>query len=108
MKNWKLAFFICLIVLVVTNTSWYYYLSNTDEEITYSDDMVEKNDIIITILNELFVNKTVKYSKSDIRYLLEQKYPKAPLVEEDNRISFRGIEFKFENDSLVSIVENWW
>ncbi|WP_421774629.1 Imm58 family immunity protein [Gracilimonas sp.] len=107
MKNWKTLFFSSLVLLVVTNLFWLYKSLDYGVSLTYQEDSYEKQKQVIGILGDLIVEGAQDYSKKDVLFLLRQKYPDGFIVEEENKVIYEGIYFDFENDSLVSITENW-
>jgi len=107
MKKWKTLFFSSLVLLLVTNLFWFYETLDTGVSQTYQQDSIEKQEKVIGILSDLIIQGAKDYSKKDILFLLRQKYPDGFIVEEENKVIYREIYFEFENDSLVSITENW-
>ncbi len=107
MKKWKILFFTSLVLLVVTNLFWLYKSIDIGITQTYQGDSTEKQEEVIGILSELIIEGAKKYSQEDILFLLRQKYPDGFIVMEENKVIYYGIHFEFENDSLVSIIDNW-
>lgn len=107
MKNWKAAFFVCLALLVVSNVYLFYQLLDSGTTITYTSDTMEKKDQAIKLLGEIIVEEGKAYSQKDVLFLLRQKYEDGFIVEDSNSISYQGIEFLFENDTLVSVQDIW-
>ena len=107
MKHWKTAFFVCLILLVVSNVYLYFQLLDSGITNTYTSDTIEKQDEAIRLLGKIIVEEGKVYSQKDVLFLLRQKYPNGFIVEDSNTVSYEGIKFKFEQDSLVDVVDNW-
>lgn len=102
-SRWKSAFWVCLILLVLSNIFWYYQL--TDARVSYSYLSVTSQDRgkIIESLGKLIVKGANKYSEQDVLYLLRQANPKALIVQEANKITYEQIEFNFKDDKLVEV-----
>jgi hypothetical protein len=101
MKNWKISFFVCLAVWVLTLFAAFYIL--LDQAISYSylstsyQDKVKAN----SVLGNLIVKGSKSYNQKDFLFLLRQAYPNEFIVEEGNKISMGFNVFEFENNQLV-------
>lgn len=101
MNKWKVSFFICLALWVVTCVGAFYVLF--DQAVSYSylntsyEDRVKAN----SVLGNLIVKGSSSYSQTDFLFLLRQAYPKELIVEEGNTISMGFNVFEFENNKLV-------
>ena len=107
MRNWKTAFFICLSLLIISNVYLVYQLLDSGITITYTSDTMEKQNEVIEILGEIIVSEGNDFSKKDVLFLLRQKYPNGLLVEDSNTVSYEGVAFRFEQDTLVDVIETW-
>ncbi len=103
MNRWKTAFLVALIVAVASNVYWFVQL--VDEAVSYSylNDSFRDETNRFTALGELVVAGSSEYTQADILHLLRQADPDAFIVEERNRIHFKGIDFVFEEGSLVAV-----
>ena len=106
-KKWKSAFFVCLTFLIVSNVYLFYQLLDSGMTNTYTSDTLEKQDETIRLLGDIIVEEGKGYSQKDVLFLLRQKYQDGFIVEDSNRISYEGIEFIFQNDSLINIADVW-
>jgi hypothetical protein len=101
MNKWKVSFFVCLGLLVITFLGGAYMLF--DQAISYSyldtsyKDQVKSN----AVLGNLIVKGSKSYNQKDFLFLLRQAYPKEFIVEEGNKISMGFNVFEFENNQLV-------
>lgn len=107
MKNWKTAFFVCLVALVISNGYLSFQLLDEGITNTYKSETMEKQDEALRLLGEIIVEEGKTYTQKDILFLLRQKYEDGFIVEDSNSVSYQGIKFLFENDSLVSIQDIW-
>jgi len=106
-KNWKTAFFVCLVALVISNGYLSFQLLDEGITNTYKSETMEKQDEALRLLGEIIVEEGKTYTQKDILFLLRQKYEDGFIVEDSNSVSYQGIKFLFENDSLVSIQDIW-
>lgn len=107
MKKWKIAFILSVTVLILSNTYWLYQILDAEVTNTYNGATIESQKEIIEVLGELLIEEGKEYSQKDVLFLLRTKYPDEFIVEDRNRIVIKEIEFKFANDSLVSITSSW-
>jgi len=107
MKKWKPLFYSCLILLIVSNLFWVYKTIDAGTSMTYQGVTIQDQEQVIEILGELIIEGADNYSQKDILHILRQKYPDGFIVEEQNKIIYEGIHFKFRNDSLVEVTEDW-
>src|SRR6056297_2779823 len=107
MKKWKTLFFFSFVLLVVSNLFWIYTSLDAGVTQTYRNDSIEKQEKVINLLGEMVVEGSKKYSQQELLFLLRQKYPDGFIVEQENEVIYQGVHFEFENDSLVSVTENW-
>ena len=107
MKTWKTLFYACLLLLIITNVSWFYKGLDMGISMTYQDASMEYQNKAFGVLGELVVEGFEDKSKKDFLLLLRGKYPDGFIVEEQDKITYAQIHFEFKNDSLVEIAGNW-
>ena len=103
MNKWKIAFIVAIVLLIITNLFWLFNSLDMGITSTYQDITVDNQNKTISALGALIVKGSKDYNQKDILHLLRQADPKAFIIEEDNKISYDGVNFKFENGTLVSV-----
>ena len=103
MNKWKISFFVCLFLLVISSTILIYNtidlgISYTYLEVSY-DDQIEANKV----LGNLIVQGGKEYTQKDLLHLLRLEYPDAFIVEEEQKILMGPNSFEFENNKLVRV-----
>lgn len=103
MANWKIAFFISIITLVISNIFWLY--TTVDHSVSYGYQNVSLREQMKTseILSSLIIKGSQQYSKKDILYILRKQNENAFIVEEENIIIINSIRFLFKNNKLIKI-----
>ncbi len=103
MKKWKIAFFLTLLLLVISNGYW--FVSFVDAAISYSylnDSLIFQSDKY-GALGSVVVAGSRDYSKADMLHLLRQAKKNAFIVEEERMIVFENVEFVFADDRLIEV-----
>ena len=103
MNKWKVAFFVMLTTLILSNGFW--VCSAIDSGISYTYQQASLDDIgeANKFLGELIVKGGKEYNQKDILHLIRQSYPNAFIVEEDNLIKINYVTFEFKNNKLVGV-----
>ena len=103
MNKWKIAFWLCLSVLVVSNIYWIYQRIDSGVSFTYLTQSYEDRGRVIESLTDLVVQGAQPYSKQDILSLLRRANPDALIAEEEEQITVEGLVFRFENEVLIEV-----
>ena len=103
MNKWKISFFLCVAALIVTNLFWLYQIVDSGVTLTYQQVTIDEQAKIIESLGELVVKGAKDYSQKDILYLLRKSNPRAFIVEDQNKITFEGAQFIFDNGKLIKV-----
>jgi len=103
LNKWKLAFFVCLTLLIISSTVFIYNtidlgISYTYLEVSY-DDQVEANKV----LGNLILRGGEDYTQKDFLHLLRLEYPEEFIVEENQKILMGSNSFEFEHNKLVRV-----
>ncbi|MFL0803861.1 MAG: hypothetical protein K6L81_09085 [Agarilytica sp.] len=102
MNKWKIAFFICLPLTVLSLLFSFYVVIDNGVSYTYLevsyDDQVRANEV----LGDLIVQGGQQYSQQDFLHLLRQAYPEAFIVEEGTVIRMDSNIFEFQNNKLIN------
>jgi hypothetical protein len=103
MNKWKIAFFVTLILALVSNG--FLVIQNVDCRVflSYLQKNYDGKSRQFNALGELVVAGAAEYTKSDILYLLRQADAGAFIVEEGNVLRFKEVRFVFEGDQLTKV-----
>lgn len=103
MNKWKVAFFVVLALMLVSNG--YLLAQLIDSWVGYSYCVDSYNDEArrFDALGKLVVAGSGDYTQADILHLLRQTKPDAFIVEEGSMIHFEGISFEFTDDRLETV-----
>ena len=102
MKNkWKIAFFTCLALLIVTSICSVYSVINQAVGYTYLSDSLNRANQDQKLLIDLIPKET---SKKDLLFLLRQIRPDGFIVETKNHVRINALTFVYsDNDTIESI-----
>ena len=103
MNRWKLAFYLCLSILVVSNMYWIYQRIDSGVSFTYLTQSYEDRGRVIESFADLVVEGAQVYSKKDILSLLRRANPDALIAEEEEKIILEGLVFNFKNEVLIDV-----
>ena len=103
MKKWKVSFFVCLVLLILSNLFFVYNIIDLGISYTYLEESFSGELEANKVLGNLIVQGGNDYSQKDILHLLRQAYPDEFIVEEDNKIIMGPNTFEFKNDRLVNV-----
>ncbi len=57
MNNWKVGFFICLVILLISNLFWIYSILDSGVTQTYQQVTIDDKSQIISSLSELIIKE---------------------------------------------------
>ena len=101
MNKWKIAFFVCLPLTVLSLLFSFYVVIDNGVSYTYLEvsynDQVRANEV----LGDLIVRGGQQYSQKDFLHLLRQAYPEGFIVEEGAVIKMASNVFEFQDDKLI-------
>lgn len=103
MNRWKVAFFTCLVFLILSNLLFVYSIIDQGVSYTYLEVSFDEQLHANEVLGNLIVRGGGNYSQKDFLHLLRQAYPNEFIVEKDNRISMGPNSFEFKYDRLVKV-----
>ena len=103
MNKWKVAFFVALLAGLVSNAYLFYCLLDSGISYSYLYDSYNDETRRFDALGDWVIAGADEYSKADILHLLRQADKEAFIVEEDNLIHYKGVNFVFESDKLSSV-----
>jgi len=103
-NKWKWAFYILLIVLIISNVLLFYGIVDQAVTITYIQQGMQSTEDDLLVLKNLIPQLTRDQNKKDICFLLRKSNPKSFIVETDSTISVGQVKFIFDtNNKLISI-----
>ena len=103
MNRWKVAFFVAILVLVLSNIFWVFSVLDQSISYTYLQDSYNEKSRSVSNLGNLIVQGSDQYSKEDLLHLLRQSKPDAFIVDEGDTIIFEQIKFEFSDGKLVEV-----
>ena len=103
MNRWKIAFFVAIVAGIASNVYWFMQFVDSAISYSYLGDSYDAQARRYKALGELVVAGSTQYSQADILHLLRQAYPDGFIVEEENKIFFKGIEFALVDNKLAEI-----
>jgi len=103
MNRWKVAFFVAVLIALLSNGYW--LVRSIDGAISYSYliDSYNQERSRFNALGALVVAGSDDYDKADILHLLRQAQADAFIVEEPDKIAYESIEFVFSDGQLVEV-----
>jgi len=101
MNKWKLAFWICLILLLLVSAISLYSVIDQGVTITYMRDGYENTENDLNTISRI-INETNR-SKTQIKNLLEKSYDKRFSDFSKDTVPLERVELIFENDTLRKI-----
>lgn len=103
MNRWKVAFFVVVVLAIASNGFLIYLLIESAVSYGYLHDSYTAESKRFDTLGELVVAGSDDYTQADILHLLRQAQADAFIVEENDKIFFKGVEFAFVDDRLVEV-----
>ena len=103
MNKWKVAFWICLVVLVASTLHSVYLMFTVRAIRGDWQWLANQQEQVIDGLTSVISNGLSKYGKADIAELLRQASPNIDVVDRDNSLFYGEVVFRFEQDSLVAV-----
>ncbi|MEJ2610804.1 MAG: hypothetical protein P8179_12155 [Candidatus Thiodiazotropha sp.] len=101
MNIWKLSFWVCFALLILSNVVLIYTIIDQAVTISYMGQGYEDQTKAKKLLGNLVVKGGRKYSQNDFLHLLRQAYPEALIVEDGDVITIEENMFTFSNGVLI-------
>jgi len=105
MKKWKMAFWICLTMLLLMTAFSFYYILDQSVTLTYMQagykDTEDDLDNISKIINETDLSKTQIKSKLTGHHLFRH------MEFEKDTVSLEKVMLIFKDDKLFKITKEW-
>jgi biopolymer transport protein ExbB/TolQ len=106
MKNkWKIAFWICLILLIVTSSIGFYSVVDQAVTLTYMKEGYSDTEADLETIIQLI--EQADQSKQAIHKVLKEHRLYEYMDFERDTIELERVSLIFENDSLKSIEKQW-
>ncbi len=102
--NFKIAFFIILISLLVTNVFWVYLFVDQSISYDYNEQEIKYLKKSVELIKTLLFDSIVVNKRRQIIKIVKTKYPNHILKEEEDIFYIDNIGLKFDGDKLVEIV----
>ena len=96
MNNWKLAFFVCVALLLFTNFYWFFF-----GRVVYDPQL--PNKMAINLLGALVEKGNRNFSKQEILETLHEEDGNVFVLEGGNKLVVTGIEFEFQNETVSKV-----
>ena len=103
MNKWKLSFWVCFSLLLLSSSILLYGIVDQAVTITYMEQGFEDRLAANEVLGNLIVKGAAQHNQADFLHLLRQAYPDGFIVQEGNTILIGRNEFVFVNDKLSSV-----
>ncbi len=103
MNQWKVSFFVAVVVLIATNIFWLYSAIDPGVTYTYQQVSLDEKSKAVGMLGALVVKGGQQYTKKVILHILRQVNKDAFIVEEENLIDVDGVKFFFTNGKLSEV-----
>ncbi|MEJ2621630.1 MAG: hypothetical protein P8163_15625 [Candidatus Thiodiazotropha sp.] len=101
MNRWKLSFWVCFALLILSNVTFIYTIFDQAVTISYMKQGYKDQTKAKQLLSNLVVKGGRAYSQKGFLHLLSQTYPEAFIVEEGNVITIGQNLFRFSNGILI-------
>jgi hypothetical protein len=103
MNQWKVSFFVAVVVLIATNIFWLYSAIDAGVTYTYQQVSLDEKSKAVGMLSALVVKGGQQYTKKDIHHILCQVNKDAFIVEEENLMDVDSVKFFFTNGKLSEV-----
>jgi hypothetical protein len=102
--SFKPAFFIALILLLVTNLVWLYIFVNQSVSYDYTREEYKHRINEAKLMRELMLDFSKDKNKKEIMKIIKLKYSSHILKEENGIFFIDSIGLKFDEDKLTKII----
>lgn len=105
MNRWKIAFWCCLIIMLLTTGTSFYFIIDQGVSLTYMKDGYSNTENDLDEVIEIF-NKT-DLTKYEIEAILTNHRFYEFMDFENDTVSLERVLLIFKNDSLIEIEKRW-